>query len=471
MVNISSPDDLEEWLKNKPQDWGRLLAHRMVLRVVPVLNQAIGSPNLKIDLKSQLTLSVLRIPLSSEVAVYTSNPEIRDALRDIATAALNFHDVSAAGRVVYTAYVAYAIPGIMNASDVARVESAADTVYTLHTKSVARIGSAALNHDVQWLEVNGLEEKHRQKFLGLPLWHGQSNPLETNWQDLKHALQAMDPNWQFWTDWYQAKLDGTLHPGLAKDEQDALYYEIAGYSDELWKEGATAVNEQIVKSLHDIKTPAEVSFLQASYVDGKYLGVSANNKTIDLERKSKPANYKTEQFRTLVNSPEFRSNVERNKTAISFACAGVIVQVEEYKKTVTGSNSLEPELKEQLLVTLDNLTEAVTNIGDNLETDNDVISDKGLEEVATYYSRYCDALSSNFNRYLSAENMGRLTVPVGLILACASVGAGIGVLTPAGGMAGFGVGSLFGKLVTDQAKPKDLIKKIEDNLENQQDCN
>lgn len=253
MDEISSRADLKEWLENKPQDWGRLLAHRMVLRVVPVLNQSIGSPNLKIDLKSQLTLSVLRIPLSSEVAVYTSNPEIRDALRDIATAALNFHDVSAAGRVVYTAYVAYSIPGIMNASDVARVESAADTVYTLHTKGVARIGSAALNHDVQWLEVNGLEEKHRQKFLGLPLWHGQSNPLETNWQDLKYALQAMDPNWQFWTDWYQAKLDGTLHPGLTQSQQENLYYQIATYPNELWELGAEVVNQRITQLMEEIK--------------------------------------------------------------------------------------------------------------------------------------------------------------------------------------------------------------------------
>ena len=39
---------------------------------------------------------------------------------------------------------------------------------------------------------------------------------------MKQYFLLLDNNWQFWIDWYQSKLNGTLHPGLTQSQQEDL---------------------------------------------------------------------------------------------------------------------------------------------------------------------------------------------------------------------------------------------------------
>ncbi len=443
MNEISSPKELEQWLEGKPKIWGQVLAHRSALRVLPILE--IQSKFLN-DLKKQLPLAVVRASLISGVAVISSTPEIRDAAVEAVDAIDDAVDASLAMQFSHIAHVAHAAADVaarasMRASDHAVRAASASVRAFDHTAQLTRVNDVAidtavdgaLNQDVSWLQNHENNQYCPQNLLLMPLWQGAKNPLLLEWESLKGTLIDLDHNWQFWIEWYQSKLDGTEHSGLTETQKDDLYYQIATLPNEFWEKEPAVINQIIADLIGREKIKDKIKNLLEK---GTVLGTNT------------------------VNSAEFRSNVVRNKAAISLSCASVIVQVEEYKKTVSGSNSLEPELKEQLLGTLENVTEAVNNIGNSLETGSDVISDEGLEEVASYFSRFCEVISCELENYIAPENIGKAVVPTGIILSCGGLGALLG-----GGI-GFGVGGFIGKLITNNLKPKEIVDKIEENIDN-----
>ncbi len=482
MADKSSPKDLEEWLKDKPKEWMQVLANRCALRVMPVLGSAIKHSNLSEVIINQLTLATMRASLTSEVATFSSALEVKgfantaarvaDAAGStvapahsvfVAGSALDLGAARAAGAAVIVSARAIDAPSLtydaalktISAYIAPHGKNAADAVGLANVAAGA--ADTALEHDVRWLQNHGGYEYSPQNLLSTPLWQGTNNPLLLEWGSLKESLKSFDANWQFWIDWYQSKLDGTLHPGLTQVQQDELYYQIATFPNELWEEGAEAVNQRIAELLEGYDGGGKDFFLDDGFLGHDFLTGENQNDRISQNKES--SSVKTEQFRTLINSPEFRSNVEQNKVAISFACAGVILQVEEYRKTVAGSNSLEPELKERLIGTLENLTEAVNNIGNSLRPDGNEISNEELEEVASYFSRFCEVVSCELDNYIAPENIGKAVVPTGIILSCGGLGALLG-----GGI-GFGIGGFIGKLITNNLKPKEIVDKIEENID------
>jgi hypothetical protein len=493
VVEISTFKDLEKWDKDRPIEWSKVIAFRVITRVVFSLVYQEKATILTTLNDEEILFHGFRTLFISDNII--SHPDMLNELKHYSYAAYNsivtqrhVSGVEArftvpAANVAYLSSLTENDTGSVNsiirdALEVIKTQLGLDGRYTYGTGHRGTNLSDKVFRGSDWTQfvfkdlsndINKLTNgMHPCDLMREPLFMKNDifkNPVYNKYIYARRKLLSDQGKWNFWIDWYQAKLDGTLHSGLTQAQQDDLYYKIATFPNELWEEGAEAVNQRIAELLNYQERGGEGFFLDDGHLDHDYL---TDDEQVDKSSQKMELNsHKADQFRTFLNSPEFRSNVEKNKVAISFACAGIISQVEEYKKTVAGSNSLEPELKEQLLGTLEKLTEMANNIGSSLEPSNDVISDEGIEEIATYYTRFCEVLSSELNRYISAENMGRLTVPTGIILACGSVGAGVGVLTTAGGLVGFGVGSLFGRLFTEQAKPKDLIKKIEDNLQNQ----
>lgn len=247
MVEISSPEKLKDWLKDKPVNWAQVLTCRIALRTMPLINEVVSQSEFHYKNTKYLTISVSRALLISGVAAYSSTPEISNA----------------AARAAYTADAARAADAA-DAADAA-VYAALAAAYT------ADAAYTVLSDDMQWLQTSHVDNNSPQQLLALPLWHDNQNPLNADWQALKQSLLALDPNWQFWVDWYQAKLDGTQHPGLKQAQQNDLYYKIATFPNHLWEEGAEAVNQHIAELMESYQS-GEEAFFDDTFLDHDYFG-------------------------------------------------------------------------------------------------------------------------------------------------------------------------------------------------------
>lgn len=260
MKGITTPDELQEWLQDKPLNWAQVMAHRTALRVVPILDIAMIQSNFRDDLKLQLFLSVFRASIISEVAVCSLTSEISfaaiDAVHSVDTC-IDTTNVNHATNVTFAThalYVAHAAADVADAVRATHISAhAAARAFAHATRAIDFTDDIVLNQDVNWLKTRGSSKGSVLNLLSIPLWQNQENPLENNWQSLQQALISVNLNWQFWMDWYQAKLNGTLHPSLTQSQQEDLYYQIATFPNELWEEGAEAVNHRIAELMEEIK--------------------------------------------------------------------------------------------------------------------------------------------------------------------------------------------------------------------------
>ncbi|GAA6212765.1 hypothetical protein NBRC116602_25060 [Hyphomicrobiales bacterium 4NK60-0047b] len=277
VVEISSPDELEEWLEDKPIEWAQVLAYRSSLRVISVLGAAIISKSVQDEFKIQLILSFLRTSIISEVAITWQTAEIRDAALvtsvNARIAAMSAVALAAKAPTAYISAVALAAEALTASSAAIATDytetarsSAVRVVDSINTAHVALAGNTtpsptyfALNRDLHWLLFHENKRYVPQNLILSPLWEGQRNPTIAYWHNLKTYLRSNNAKWQFWIDWYQSKLDGTLHSGRKKSEQTDLYHQIATFPKKYWEEGsnwiekAEAVNHRIAELLEEIK--------------------------------------------------------------------------------------------------------------------------------------------------------------------------------------------------------------------------
>ena len=90
-------------------------------------------------------------------------------------------------------------------------------------------------------------EQAARDLAGQPLWRTQKIPSETfeRWNELKIFFSSATDNWQFWWDWYQARLSGTKTLDLPSDLLERVDVRIATLDESLWEQGPAAVNAEI----------------------------------------------------------------------------------------------------------------------------------------------------------------------------------------------------------------------------------
>lgn len=279
MVEISSPDDLNVWLRDRPVEWSTVIARRLALRGLPIFNSSRKQTKTRSVLLNRFFIATVRSLLVSEVMHLANDAKVIHAAN------------SSAERVDFILHRTYNADGefFRKSTAVYITRAANDALYAVLTKGLnkcflaTRATSATLsatkvdfnkplNSDIQWLEEHKNKNEIFTKFLTLPLWIG-TNFLWSDWLEFKAHLIGQNFNWKFWIDWYQSKLDGTLHPGLTQSQQDNLYYQIATLPNELWEDGADAVNQRIAELLKEIKNGEVKSFfLDDGFLDHNILG-------------------------------------------------------------------------------------------------------------------------------------------------------------------------------------------------------
>ncbi len=273
-VTITSKEELERWLSDKPREWAVAIAARAALRVVPVLGtegerrgrtdarvgvdlpvfRAVFLSSTMLGCKakdrkalaiaafaaSRAALAAANVAASSNVAA-ASNVDAAAAAAGVAafnSAAAADAVRSAANTAAYGAYVAYddAYPGAADAADAAAA-FAADA-------AVAEVW-AALSRDARTLAA-AASDAPVATLLRTPLWPGSDIPawVQKGWALLRDAEALKAAGFDVWFDWYEGLLP--LKGSTPTDHFGPdLTRRIALQPPEWWDRGAEAVNADI----------------------------------------------------------------------------------------------------------------------------------------------------------------------------------------------------------------------------------
>lgn len=309
MDEILSLYDLEKILEKKPAEWGQILAYRSLLRSYPKLALVVTN-GWKVNDGFLINHSKInQVPIADEllgffhsflitekaifdlpVEIKIVNTAIKKLLRPnwgdrfLNLIPIIFSDLAAFSGSIHEEHrvtLAYNESGFEDL----RVKVALHNISSNQAcfriiKALNRIASQNLDilkQDIQTLEEQSSLSDPIRNVQNLSLWQSQQNYYKDEWRTVKQYFLLLDNNWQFWIDWYQSKLNGTLHPGLTQSQQEDLYYQIATFPNELWEEGAEAVNRRIAELMEEIKK-SEVNDLEVEVEQPFDLEIPPQNK-------------------------------------------------------------------------------------------------------------------------------------------------------------------------------------------------
>ena len=290
----------EAWLKTQPREVCIAIAARVALRVVPLVafdlqtkGEILLSPSevsrniaLPVMRAVALTLAAVKYPAKIEVlipfassvangsaiaraavvdAVHSPVLKPKDsafyddatiaAARAAARWAMSHKDAVLYDRSAPAHFAAEATAASANASadavgaDVAPVVfSAAGRAVTFSIRAMELTGTnagATYASDAQVIVSGGTI----QGLIGTPLWpQGTPEWALQNWRDLRRTLNAERQDWDVWTRWYDAVLEGRPTPG----GEDLDIYRVTLDSEEDWKKGPAHVNALIKKKEEEL---------------------------------------------------------------------------------------------------------------------------------------------------------------------------------------------------------------------------
>ena len=181
-IGINSPGELEAWLKDKPVEWARVIAHRAAMRVLPLVAEEWKSDR-PFERKQALTLALFRANLVARAACYRPNVEMEPFLRASADLADAAHDALA---VAYAAAFA-AISAFESVSAKAAIQAVDAATFQV---SDAAVLWRAVSMDAQWLAAIGKPTQNNfRNLLHEKLWLSRDSAWGVyNLRELRIAL-------------------------------------------------------------------------------------------------------------------------------------------------------------------------------------------------------------------------------------------------------------------------------------------
>lgn len=275
MVKITSREEFENWLEDKPLDWGQVIAARAALRVLPIaLNDVSFPPN------GLYALSLFAITTHSWIAHNIATHERPDS------GGLNLRFADGAPDSVNAIYnVAFAMSHSINGSAAKTANLAA--VAAVHAVADANAAAAAvaagdaafaafaaaaiwqsIEEDAQYLEQNN--DKNASEYLThKPLWFADQIPSEirSQWLDAKSKLLKIDKNFIHWINWYERRLAGhdsafQIFNDKDRKEDKAILIKLADADRDFWDRGAEYVNAQLGEWLREARERAQERYDQ-----------------------------------------------------------------------------------------------------------------------------------------------------------------------------------------------------------------
>lgn len=267
MVEFSKRDDVQRWLQDKPREIAVVIAARAALRAIPALALALGPRGGGArEAGRDVVLGVLRVTAASWVAAKTQMHGVD--IQGAASAAARAVDfafavrastsriaVAASVDAAYAAGASAAVDAYRSAASGAVDSSASAASGASDAPSSAVAHAYTYEHasaDASAIDAGMMPDE----LAGRPLWpDGVPEWAGVNWQRLRPAVLALGEDWQVWTEWYAARLEGRV-------SNEVLEVARVMIKDEIWEQGPKLVNAEIKGLIqkHTAKTaPAKPS--------------------------------------------------------------------------------------------------------------------------------------------------------------------------------------------------------------------
>ncbi len=287
MVIITSGEQFEEWLKDKPRKWAQVLAARSALRALPYAFYR----SLPIELLDELASVLMRsVSISWAASSFSAQDMKASAAASAASAFAAFsasdtfaaHSAfdaqaaalsaaSAASTAAFDSFVAAAAPAY--AFDAVRWAGPAP-----HTTSGARAAQAAAptmwrntSIDCDWLVARDDMANAARDLTRVELWW-LDLPVEwlTIAQNMSARLGTYKESYQVWIDWYNRRIEGhdasfDIPGDTDRIEDKAILARLAAATDDdFWGNGAVYVNITLQGWIDDARVRSAVNVVPTS---------------------------------------------------------------------------------------------------------------------------------------------------------------------------------------------------------------
>jgi hypothetical protein len=425
IADIRDRESLKAWLEDQPRAVSVWIAFRAAARVLPLWWDAVLREEWALE-RDLTALPVLRITLISAVA---------------ATAAqFRYSQTAYAAREAIYREITIASHGMRKrpSVEIMGLDSAISTVAAVaevtYTEATAISGAASATEtstevveyaSAVWTSVRADVEQVSAK--GIPgafaLWPDGHGPLEDKWRAIVWQVINSDDakDWKFWTYWYDSLLDG--RPMLADGARTwEMLEKIVLIDPETWDKGPDAVNPVIREIWEEYRD------------SGTGEGRVSDHRPITDDAKS-----------------AMKQRVAVNRDALAVASAGLVDQLGAFRDHVRGMNHLEPEVREEVLTFIDEVTGKLSQLLEGLPGPGEGVDDAQAGRLVLWLREYRVLLRQKLAYYGSVENMAEATVPTGIILGATGIGAMMGMPV---------AGSVVGGLIVNQMKPGQAAKEL-----------
>ncbi len=230
-VEITSREELQAWLEDKPREWAQVIALRGALRVLPMVadpeNREVTSK------RPELTFSSLRaLAVSSVAAKVPTDDTVRAAAAAAARAAAYNPAYAAAAAARAAAY------------------------YPASAAAAAAAARAAAWEQVS-ADCTDLESMTPEALLSKPLWNTRPDWFQHTWGRASQWLSRPEDNFEIWREWYYGRLEGLPHAFADFDDEadEAFYRWIIEQTDDWWKREPREVNADIRDFVDGLRRP------------------------------------------------------------------------------------------------------------------------------------------------------------------------------------------------------------------------
>ena len=153
-------------------------------------------------------------------------------------------------------------------------------------------------------------------------------------------------------------------------------------------------------------------------------------------------------------APKKKQTWERaklNSVSLSLSTSALIENLIEYREIVRSDNYLaseNAELRDKLLKLVDAIIGHLEVLLEISPSEDSEVSDLVVERLSSWTERFVKGAVPKLSEYVDPENLGRSSVPVGVILGCGGIGALLTGFSPIG----FGAGTMAGKFIVGEMK-------------------
>jgi hypothetical protein len=259
MADLTDKDEFEKWLRNLPREIVLVISARAALRAFPVfMDDFKHVANGEIQTRPLVLSFIQALALTFAVARYPEKIWTLTTKSNQFAASTFAQHLDASGYAVEAAYSAY---------NYVRGQDVKDAVYAAFNSSAAianhaatavgasldaaNIASSAVHvaaaRDAEYIN-NGYSP---DALVNEPLWLEESLEWVTRlWRQVKISLDSMNEDWDVWTRWYDAILEGKPTPG--GEELDIFRVRLNSEKD--WRKSPAEVNQLIKQKETEIRS-------------------------------------------------------------------------------------------------------------------------------------------------------------------------------------------------------------------------